>query len=77
MLRAYDALANFRVRIFEIRGSPHRHQFLPGGQFSVLANLQLKAQSKAVHALTFVGLCGRENQMQDLGAPRLAMLPSV
>jgi len=46
-------------------------------QFSVLANLQLKAQSKAVHALTFVGLCGRENQMQDLGAPRLAMLPSV
>jgi len=49
-------------------------------QFSVLADLQLEAQRKAVRALAYhdhLTLYGiAENQLAKLGSPRLAILPS-
>jgi hypothetical protein len=49
-------------------------------QFSVMADLQLEAQRKAVRALAYYGrlTCNviAENQIDKLGAPKLAILPS-
>jgi hypothetical protein len=46
VLRAYDALANLRVRI--LKSAPARIAIISSqsAQFSVLVNLQLKAQKK-------------------------------
>jgi hypothetical protein len=59
VLRVYDALANVRVRILKSAAARIAIIFSQAAQFSVWANLPLKAQGNAVHALTFVGLCGR------------------
>ena len=49
-------------------------------QFSVLADLQLEAQRKAVRALTYddhlTAYVIAENQIAKLGAPKMAILPS-
>ena len=49
-------------------------------QFSVIADLQLEAQRNAVRALTYYARLSAyavaENQLEKLGSPRLAILPS-
>jgi hypothetical protein len=49
-------------------------------QFSVLGDMQLKAQQEAVRALTYQGhfsaYAVAENRLEQLGSPKLAILPS-
>jgi hypothetical protein len=82
VLRAY---ANFSKSL-----SPHLHNpQLPSvaivtsqaAQFSVIQDLQLEAQQKAVRALAYndhlTAYAITENQIDKLGMPRLAILPSA
>jgi hypothetical protein len=70
--------------------SPHlRHPQQPSiaivtsqaAQFSVMADLQLEAQRKAVRALAYndhlIAYAIAENQIEKLGMPKLAILPSA
>ena len=82
VLRAYASFSN--------SFSPHlRNPQLPSvaivtsqaAQFSVIQGLQLEAQQKAVRALMYndrlTGYAIAENQIEKLGAPKLAILPSA
>jgi hypothetical protein len=81
ILRAY---ANFSKSL-----SPHLHNPQPAaiaivtsqaGQFSAIAEMQLEAQRKAVRALAYndrlTAYAVAENQVDKLGSPKLAILPS-
>ena len=80
-MRAYAALA---VALGDHLRAPERPTIAlvtsQAAQFSVLGDLQLEAQRKAVRALAyhdhFTLYAVAENQLAKLGSPRLAILPS-
>ncbi|HTW30879.1 MAG TPA: hypothetical protein VMD76_04320, partial [Candidatus Sulfotelmatobacter sp.] len=81
LLRAF---ARFAPELNEHLRAPDRPRVAiitsQAAQYSVLANFQLQAQQRAVRALAYgahmPGYIVAENQLEHLGAPELAILPS-
>jgi len=81
VLRAFAALAKLlSEHLHDPETAPVAVVTSQAAQFSVLADLQLEAQRKAIRALAYhdhlTAFAVAENQLDKLGSPKLAILPS-